>query len=76
MIATCTTCYRYHRALLYIAHDVTMHMGRQQELAKVLTENGIVVFGHDHGKCNVMLWQQFAQNTMILFNLWALSYKK
>ena len=25
-------------------------MGRYQELAKVLSENGIIVFGHDHGK--------------------------
>lgn len=38
------------RALLCISHGVTEHMGRYDQLAQLLAENGIFVFGHDHGK--------------------------
>ena len=41
----------YLSALLYVSHGVGEHMGRYERLGEFLAENGILVFGHDHGKC-------------------------
>ena len=38
------------RALLYVAHGVGEHMGRYEKLGQLLAENGILMYGHDHGK--------------------------
>ena len=37
------------RAMVYIAHGVTEHMGRYNEFAILLADSGLCVFGHDHG---------------------------
>ena len=52
-IYTCT-CTVYilvlsYRALLYISHGVTEYMGWYEEVAQLLADSGIYVFGHDHG---------------------------
>lgn len=41
------------RAMVYISHGVTEHMGRYEQLAQVLTDSGVCVFGHDHGSITV-----------------------
>ena len=33
-----------------MAHGVGEHMGRYERLGQFLAENGILVYGHDHGK--------------------------
>lgn len=38
------------RALVYISHGVGEYMGRYDELGAYLSQNGLLVFGHDHGK--------------------------
>ena len=32
-----------------ISHGVTEYMGRYEQLAQLLADTGICVFGHDHG---------------------------
>ena len=40
-----------YRALVFISHGVTEHMGRRYaQLATLLADSGACVFGHDHGK--------------------------
>jgi acylglycerol lipase len=47
-------CYSWYpssnpaRAMVYIAHGVTEHMGRYDEFAILLADSGLCVFGHDH----------------------------
>ena len=36
--------------MLFICHGVGEHMGRYEELGSYLAENGVIVFGHDHGE--------------------------
>lgn len=52
LLINCILCfYSIHsRALVFISHGVTEHMGRYNSLAQFLTDSGILVFGHDHGK--------------------------
>lgn len=38
------------RAMLYVSHGVGEHMERYDELGTYLAENGVLVFGHDHGE--------------------------
>lgn len=38
------------RAMLYVSHGVGEHMDRYDELGTNLAENGVLVFGHDHGE--------------------------
>ncbi len=41
------------KAVLLVVHDMAEHMGRYEDLASYMTENGILVVGHDqigHGK--------------------------
>ena len=45
-----TFCCHICRALVFISHGVGEHMGRYEELGTFLAHNGILVFGHDHGK--------------------------
>lgn len=47
-------CSLFYRALVYISHGVGEYMGRYDELGSYLSENGLLVFGHDHGKSNYM----------------------
>ena len=42
--------YFYFRALVYLTHGVTEYVGRDEQLCQLLSENGFLVFGHDHGK--------------------------
>ena len=42
----------FFRALVYVCHGVGEYMGRYDELGSYLSQNGLLVFGHDHGKCN------------------------
>ena len=37
------------RAILYLCHGTGEHMGRYEKLGTLLTENGFLVYGHDHG---------------------------
>lgn len=37
---------------MYVSHGVAEHMGRYEELGQHLATNGILMFGHDHGKLN------------------------
>lgn len=36
------------KGLVYVCHGVGEHMGRYEELASHLAQNGIIAFGHDH----------------------------
>ena len=36
--------------MLYVSHGLREHMGRYELLGEHLAENGILVFGHDHGQ--------------------------
>ena len=46
-----------YRALLYVAHGVGEHMGRYEKLGQFLAENGILVYGHDHGKYRIRYYE-------------------
>ena len=35
---------------MYVCHGVGEYMGRYEELATELLQNGLLVFGHDHGE--------------------------
>lgn len=37
------------RAMVYLSHGVTEHMGRYAQFATLLADSGLCVFGHDHG---------------------------
>ncbi len=40
----------FSSCLLFISHGACEHMGRYNLLAEYLAAEGILVFGHDHGK--------------------------
>ena len=40
----------FFRALVYLTHGFAEYVGRHEELCQLLSENGFLVFGHDHGK--------------------------
>jgi len=37
------------RGMVFVAHGVGEYMGRYEKLGEILAENGILMFGHDHG---------------------------
>ena len=37
------------RALVCVCHGVTEHLGRYYELGELLSDSGVLMFGHDHG---------------------------
>ena len=43
------------RALLFISHGVGEYMGRYDKLGKYLAEKEVLVYGHDHGRCLIVL---------------------
>ena len=45
-------CSLFCRALVYVCHGVGEYMGRYDELGSYLSQNSLLVFGHDHGKSN------------------------
>lgn len=45
----------FQRVLLFICHGVGEHMGRYNKLATHLAEEGVLVYGHDHGRSPLML---------------------
>ena len=38
------------RGMLYLCHGVGEYMGRYEKLGEFLAENGVLMFGHDHGR--------------------------
>ena len=42
--------YVFYRAILYVVHGVTEHMGRYDKLGRLLAENGVMMCGHDLGE--------------------------
>ena len=42
--------YIFCRAVVYICHGIGEYTGRYEQLAQVLSSNGILAVGHDHGE--------------------------
>ena len=38
------------RAILFLNHGLGEYLGRYEALAKTMSDNGVLVIGHDHGK--------------------------
>ena len=36
---------------MFVSHGVGEYMGRYEKLGETLAQNGILMFGHDHGVC-------------------------